>query len=244
MDAIQMFVEGSGDVLFLKKLMSVMDPTLAGKWKKCVEPRQDPGVDESQYQIPTLTYKVNRNGTLIVIRAMNGVSKIFPMMEAFLSGPFSYTIDERDARIAKNIFIVDADDSMRKNGTGGIASAHQKIQDEVARCGRIGVGCAGFAMPDDQHDGTLEDILSGMVPEENLPVINGCWRNFVTCAKAHGAPLDPPLKSMIDVYAKIFNSKAHGSIFASSSFGDWNTWNWNASVLNPLKDFLKREVLV
>ena len=82
-----------------------------------------------------------------------------------------------------------------------------------------------------------------MVPESHREVIDGCWNRLVSCARSHGAILEPPLKSLIDVYAKMFNRKAHGSPFPSSSFGDTSTWDWNASVLEPLKSFLKFEVL-
>ena len=119
----------------------------------------------------------------------------------------------------------------------------QKIQVEKDKCTRLGVECAGFAMPNNESAGTLENLLERMVPESHREVIDGCWNRFVSCARSHGAILEPPLKSLIDVYAKMFNRKAHGSPFPSSSFGDTSTWDWNASVLEPLKSFLKSEVL-
>lgn len=243
MDAVQIFVEGSGDVLFLKQLQTHMEPRLKGCWRKCCESRQDPSIDETQFQIPTLTFRCEWNGRMLVMRAMNGVSNVFPMPEPFLTS-FGYSVDVDGLKIVKNVFVVDADDTHRGNGTGGIVEARVKFEVERRKCGSAGVGFAGFAMPDNNSDGTLEDILKDMIPSANRTVVDVCWGRFVACARSNGASFDPPLKSLIDVYAKMFNREAHGGIFASSSFKDHDTWDWDAPVLTELKAFLNREVLL
>lgn len=242
MDSIQVFVEGSGDVIFLRHLLSNIEPSLRGAWKKCVDKGFDDNFDESQMQPPTLTYRVEWKNRLIVIRAMNGVDNIFPMPEPMLT-TFGYNVGVDGVTIKKNVFIVDADDSTRGNGSGGIASVKMKIRKQMDVCSRLGVACAGFAMPDNESDGALENLLEAMIPSANRAVHCVCWEGFKACAKSHGAKYDPPLKSWIDVYSKMFSAKARGSMFASPSFGDSSVWDWNSPILDSLKSFLNSEVL-
>ena len=239
MDAVQIIVEGAGDVLFIMRLLIDIEPKLNGRWVKCPTGEE---IDETQFQPAKLTMKAVWENRLLVIHSMNGVSNIFPMFEAALTS-LCVDVGERDIHLVKNVFVVDADDSMRRNGTGGITAAKAKIVTEIERCKLLGVGCAGFAMPDDKSDGTLENLLEGMIPQCNRKVIDCCWRGFETCTKANGAKYLPPLKSMIDVYAKLFNHDANQVIFASCSFKDKTVWNWNAPILDALKRFLKVEVL-
>lgn len=239
MDAVQIFVEGAGDVLFIMRLLNNIEPRLNGRWGKCPEGDL---LDESQFQPATLTMRVLWEGKLLVIHAMNGVDNIFPMLEAALTS-LCVNIGEKDVHVVKNVFIVDADDSTRRNGTGGVTAARAKIATEISRCKTLGVDCAGFAMPDNQSDGTLENLLEGMIPFAHRNVIDSCWRNFEGCVRRNGAKFAPPLKSMIDVYAKLFNRDAHQGMFASCSFKDNSVWDWNAPILEPLKLFLSAEVL-
>lgn len=239
MEAVQIIVEGAGDVLFVMRLLMKIEPKLVGRWKKC--PYGDT-MDESQFQPATLTMKAECGDRLIVLRAMNGISNIFPLPEDVLK-TLPANIDGRRPRIIKTVIIVDADDSARGNGTGGIVEARRKINDEKEKCRKHGIDCAGFAMPNDQSDGTLENLLEGMIPLTHRKIIDCCWRNFEGCARTNGAKYDPPLKSMIDVYSKLFNRDANQGMFASCSFKDNSVWDWNASILEPLKRFLDTEVL-
>lgn len=239
MEAVQIFVEGAGDVLFIMHLLMTIEPALVGRWKKC--PTGDE-IDETQFQPPKLTMKAIWRERLLVIHSMNGVSNIFPMLEAALTS-LCVDVGERDIHLVKNVFVVDADNSIRRNGTGGITAAKSKIANEINRCRALGIDCAGFAMPNDKSDGTLENLLEGMIPQSNRKVVDCCWRGFEVCTKANGAKYSPPLKSMIDVYAKLFNHDANQGIFASCSFKDKTVWDWSAPILDPLKKFLKAEVL-
>lgn len=239
MDAVHVILEGGGDVLFIKQLLMEIEPQLRGKWFKC--PKGE-AVDESQFQVPTLTLKAAWKGKLLILHAMNGVDHIFPMPEGMLND-LGCDVGEKNVVVTKNVFIVDADDSKRQNGSGGIASAKKKIQAEAAKCQALHIACAGFAMPDNQSDGTLESLLDAMIPQANRSFINCCWKGFIACSKGHGAICDPPLKSEIDIYAKLFNRKANKEMFASVSFKDPTVWDWNVSELDPLKTFLRREVL-
>ena len=144
----------------------------------------------------------------------------------------------------KRIFIEgDADDSVKKNGSGGIVEARRKINEEIGKSRKFGIDCAGFAMPDDHSDGTLENLLEGMIPFAHRKVIDCCWRNFEGCARTNGAKFALPLKSMIDVYSKLFNHDANQGMFASCSFKDDSVWDWNTPKLAPLRKFLSVEVI-
>ena len=239
MNAVQIFVEGSGDVLFLMRLLMRLEPRLIGRWKKCPD---GGSLDEGAFQSPILTMRAEWNNRLLILRAANGVDNIFPMPESALQ-TVCYGVGVENLTVVKNVFVVDADDSVRKNGTGGIASALAKIKDEQAKCAKMHIACAGFAMPDNMSDGTLESLLAGMVPAANRKVIDCCWHNFEACVAVNGAKFSPPIKSMIDVYAKLFNKDAHDGMFASSSFKDASVWDWTAPILDPLKQFLQQEVL-
>ncbi len=241
MDVIQIIVEGAWDVLFVKSLLSHMEPSLAGAWVKCTN---DDDSDDSQIQPSDLTYKAHWKGRLLVIHAMNGVNSIFPMQEVAYKS-LCYVIGEKKnaLKIVKNILIVDADDTERQNGSGGIDSAKSKLGEEILKSQKLGISCAGFALPDNESDGTSEDLLSGMIPQSNRGVVDCCRNGFVKCAKDNGAKFPLSSKVMIDVYAKLFNKKANHSLFASSSFNDSAVWDWDSPVLDSLKQFVRTEIL-
>lgn len=239
MDAIQIIVEGAGDVLFIMRLLMKIESQLNGRWRKCPYGEI---VDESHFQPSTLTMKAEWNERLFVIRAMNGVNNIFPLPEDVLK-TIPANIDNRKLKIIKNIIVVDADDSVKKNGSGGIVEARRKINEEIEKSRKFGIDCAGFAMPDDHSDGTLENLLEWMIPFAHRKVIDCCWRNFEGCARTNGAKFALPLKSMIDVYSKLFNHDANQGMFASCSFKDDSVWDWNTSKLEPLRKFLSVEVI-
>lgn len=239
MEAVHVILEGVGDVLFIERLLMQIEPGLKGKFGKC--PNGEP-MDDGAFQPPNLSKKAKWNEKLLVLHAMNGIRNIFPLMDGILN-ELGTPVGEKDVHVAKNVLIVDADDAQRGNGSGGIAVAKANIQTEIGRSRALGIPCAGFAMPDNQRDGTLETLLEAMIPQAKRGVVNGCWNAFVQCAKRHGAQYDPPVKSKIDVYAKLFNRDANQGLFASSSFKDPTVWDWTVPELNALKNFLRQEVL-
>lgn len=243
MNAIQILVEGASDVLFLKQLLSHMESSFVGRWKECVPSNIRQPNSEAPFRSPTLTYKAEWKNSLLLLHATKGVRNIFPMPFPALE-MVSYDVGETGTvKISKNIFIVDADFPTKGEGSGGNLVAQEKIAVEIQKCAESGVACVGFTLPTNQIDGTLENLLEGMVPESKRGVIDGCWARFKECVKTNGAKYEPSLKTMLDVYAKLFNAKVQGRLFIGDSYSDRNLWDWNAPILDPLKTFLQVEVL-
>lgn len=243
MNVIQILVEGASDVLFLRQLLSSMEHALIGRWKECVPLNRRQSGLNAQFRSSTLTYKAEWNGSLLLLHATGGVRNIFPMPDPALE-IVSYDVGEPGiVKVSKNVFIVDADFQSKVEGTGGNQAAQEKIAEVVRKCVAKGIMCAGFAMPTNQTDGTLEHLLEGMVPEAKRGVIDGCWARFKDCVKANGAKYEPSLKTMLDVYAKLFNARVQGRPFIGDSYSDKDLWNWDAPILVPLKSFLRTEVL-
>lgn len=96
---------------------------------------------------------------------------------------------------------------------------------------------------DDKSGGALGSLIAGMIQSANGTVVDCCWANFKHCVKSNGTKYESPVKSVIDIYAKVFNLDANQGVFASVSFKDGVVWNWNATVLDDWKAFLGFEVL-
>lgn len=105
-----------------------------------------------------------------------------------------------------------------------------------------------FLFPDNQNNGTVEDLLMKSINPKNQPVVD-CWKSYTTCLKkkkieSRNQPLTiPARKSEVYCYLETLlgNTKKEKELIKDKNRNFLNTdhWNMDCSAIQPLKDFLQ-----
>ena len=136
------------------------------------------------------------------------------------------------------LVIFDADTN--DNG-GGFAKRKKQIYDYNLSIDGI------FLFPNNQDDGTLEDLLENIITQTNKPIFD-CWDKFENCLQENASKkigkelITPAKKSKIYVYLESLLGKTQEEKKKiKDPFRDYSIvehWNLNAEYLEPLKKFL------
>lgn len=224
----RVFVEGIDDIRFLQHLLKVFVPTLPD-WEK---PAMS-GSGESK------EFFVEMGGHTLVLTATRGWSKISDL------GPYAQTFahPHRQMGVDRTLILFDADAPQTNNGQpcadGGFQARLAALK---AKTATFNPKPSFFLYPDNGSDGTLETLLEGMVATDKRPILTVCWENFCTCAQRHGARYLPTPKAKLHQYAALFDKDAMSKDYFCSSLDNPTLWDWTSPVLEPLVDFLRREL--
>ena len=103
---------------------------------------------------------------------------------------------------------------------------------------------ANGAIPDNNRDGELENLLEDIVPQKYVPLIAECWRRYEACLEIHGGQKPSQKSKMNDYEAAVLGPSVwdHGGIM--KGLLDPNLWDWNSPKVAPLFDFISRQLSV
>lgn len=135
----------------------------------------------------------------------------------------------------KNLIIFDADTTKRGDGYENTKQriAHETFDDGVTIDGI-------FLFPNNQDDGTFENLLEHLIPEGKHKVFLDCFSDYAKCLGTEYKT--PGVKDKMYEYISLqkgLTKKLKNEI----KRGHWlwdnpEYWNLDADYLNPLKDFL------
>lgn len=89
-------------------------------------------------------------------------------------------------------------------------------------------------MPDGQSEGDLESLLLQMTVPQHAHV-EKCFDEYEECLKL-ASYSTPDRKGRVYAYCEAIGVEAKGS---ERDYADSNSWNLDASALEPLKEFLR-----
>lgn len=93
-----------------------------------------------------------------------------------------------------------------------------------------------FVFPNNQNElGTIEDLFENIINDENKEIF-ACWTEYEKCIQSFSKYKIPAKKSKIFTYKECLNS------LGNYNFKDTNLWDLNSSYLNPLKQFLDKNI--
>lgn len=101
-----------------------------------------------------------------------------------------------------------------------------------------------FLFPDNKSAGDLESLLKEIICDENKPFLD-CWEKYEECLKQKNEKLGRELclnkrKSMIYCHLESLGGKAKEK---DRDYHDANFWNLGSAVLEPLKAFLRENIV-
>ncbi|MCF8464992.1 MAG: hypothetical protein K9G41_09130 [Flavobacteriales bacterium] len=140
------------------------------------------------------------------------------------------------SREEKMLVVIDADYDWPSRETGLLKwlSSYGLMRDHV------------FVFPNDSSDGTLEDLLLDLVPEENWPILE-CLGVASKCVETTGARgMDK--KDIVYQYVSSLLSKKEMALRSKHAnegkrpYSDPKIWNLNSESLDPLEAFLRKHL--
>lgn len=142
-----------------------------------------------------------------------------------------------------SVIIADADFPERRSESlgGGHAERRRLLLERLGEKmgGREVSGDGLFLFPDNRGDGDLETLMRQIVvdTEEHRDFFDECWTPFDASVKRlHFNPVSR--KSMMNEYTAAFYDGAWEHNGINRAFAVSGLWDWHASVLDPLYDFL------
>jgi hypothetical protein len=214
---IQIFVEGDGDVKFISDYISHIIP--------------DVSVDIKKKKVANISIG---GATKITVHGLEGWQDIQNVKP---------DIQKNSENGGVNLIIFDADTDQNE---GGFAIRNQEIKDKIS-----GLDYKVFLFPNNQDDGALEDLLENIINKDNASIFE-CWDKFEICLKDRagqktGKDLTlPAKKSKIYVFleALLGNSNEDKKKIKDPfrNFNDTDHWDLDNEYLNPLKDFITKQL--
>ncbi len=174
-------------------------------------------------------------GTIVITKGWS--SLVSPATE----GAYLNSMRKNSADGGVNLVIFDADDDPAKRRTDILAwKTKHSVDFEL------------FLMPDDSASGALEELLEGIINEENQPVMH-CWTGYEDSLKKvelpwkNGEPLTiPAKKTKIYAYLEVLlgKSRSQKDLIKEKQREYHNKYHWNleAPALKPLTDFLVKNL--
>jgi hypothetical protein len=141
-----------------------------------------------------------------------------------------------------NLVIFDADTPHHPNG--GHTARRRKL--EGVRQG-LGLTFKLFLLPDNRSDGNLETLLEQLVPPTHRRVLT-CYDALATCLAQPAYQIPDPDKKRFFVYMDVMPLSGQERKRFNKSHGDDRLyenpayWNLEATVLDPLVQFLKQHL--
>lgn len=146
----------------------------------------------------------------------------------------------------KNLVIFDAD-SMNNNG--GFAVRRDEL---ISRRDELGLEFDLFLWPDNGNDGDVEVLMEGIARADLYPEFFDCFRKYEHCMSLRKNDKGVPFYSIPNRKGKLhtyFNalpvSKNKKKKFGGGQWcwNDPEIWNLDSDILDPIKDFLLKNLL-
>jgi hypothetical protein len=156
----------------------------------------------------------------------------------------SNTVKENSDLGGKNILIFDADSELNSGGFNIRKKEIEKIKAENNLAFEL------FLFPDNSTNGDFESLLEMIINQKHAGVLE-CFSIYEECIAKYNKPNSPlvyklPIRkskiySFVDAFPK---SKSDSKKFKQGDFFFQNNemWDFESSKLNPLKEFLTKEL--
>lgn len=211
----QLVVEGSSDVIVLKRLLGNLWSNLS--WKG---------------ESPLYYCSLPEEATLC-IRELKGYQSL-----QNIKSELSLVKELGDCCITKNLLVLDADTP--KNG-GGFETRREWV---VSRLEALPPHSPVelFLLPDDKSDGTLETLLlqARAVATKSA---EGCLQAFCDCLNKHKVPYPLEEKMIFSLYAWLFDKTAASKCRVDTALKADAVVDFKSSAFQPLETFLKTHLV-
>ncbi len=141
----------------------------------------------------------------------------------------------------KNLVIFDADGAPNAGGFESREKYLLEIKSKLAMDFEL------FLYPDHKNDGMFEDLLEKLITEQHKPILE-CFEKYQECIARNneGGEYSLPIQKT-KMYAYIDVIKKTQPEEKAFKNGDWffenaTLWNFSTADLNPLKEFLRKNV--
>ena len=234
MAVTHILVEGKDDLVFIRRLIDVMRDGMPSLEWKLLPPGRD-----------TLTLRSGKFGNCYTIVGQDIIA--LSEVKGFTRdpAPFSrYVKADRDYRVDQLVVLYDADLPGESN-FGGFAQRLEYLTRN--RFSHISIGKKFFLFPDHMHNGTLEQLAIEMIRSSIGFVISENWREYRDGLKRRleaisETYLDDTIKCRLSQFCTVFDAETAKDLYWLAALWNENIWNWNATAINPLKDFLRTNI--